>query len=61
MPWSGSPGLFDPVKHPRQLLGEGQEITVLPFEVGPVNLLAKLATMPKLTQAKHGIDLSEPR
>lgn len=58
-PHSGRFELYDPKKHSEQLLEAGHAITTLPFEMGPLNLLAKLAAMPKLSAAKHGFGLGE--
>lgn len=58
-PHDGRLELYDPKKHSEQLLDAGHEITTLPFETGPLNLLAKIAAMPKLSAAKYGFGLGE--
>ncbi|ORY78439.1 hypothetical protein BCR35DRAFT_305064 [Leucosporidium creatinivorum] len=56
-PHDGRFELYDPKNHSEQLLDAGHAITTLPFETGPLNLLAKIAAMPKLSALKHGFGL----
>lgn len=56
-PHDGCFELYNPKKHSEQLVDAGFEITTLPFETGPLNLLAKIAAMSKLSAAKYGFGL----
>lgn len=43
---------FDLKKHSEQLNAEGVDITVMPFSVAPLNLLAKIAAAPRVIRDK---------
>lgn len=55
-PWASDPVPFEHNKHSKQ---QGEDVTILPFEMAPIKTLAKIAALPRTTVAKHGIGLGE--
>ncbi|ORY78429.1 hypothetical protein BCR35DRAFT_332309 [Leucosporidium creatinivorum] len=56
-PWDSEPETFKPEVHSKQLRDQGHEITVLPFTVGPLSLLNKIAALPRTNADRHGVGL----
>lgn len=57
-PWSTDPVSYNAEQHSRQ---HGLDVTVLPFSLAPLKLLAKIAGLPRTNVAKHGIGLGASR
>lgn len=54
--WDSLPVTYDPKEHGKAF---EMDVATLPFSQAPLNLLAKIAALPRTNVGKHGIGLSE--